>query len=155
MFWTAQFLLEMGRFAAKRPSPALQGVVLFDEADLYLPATGKPVTKEPMENALRRWRSAGLGVLLASQSPGDFDYKCRENVRNWFIGRVKEDTALNKMRPMLKEAKTDIAAKLPGLEAGQFFVVREGQVESLAAARSLVSAEQLPEAELLRLASNG
>ena len=153
LFWTAQFLLEVGRFAAKRPSAELQGVVLFDEADLYLPAVGKPVTKEPMENALRRWRSAGLGVLLSSQSPGDFDYRCRENVRNWFVGRVKEDTALSKMRPMLREAKTDIAAKLPGLEAGQFFLVREGQVESLAAARSLVRAEQLPNAEILRLAA--
>ena len=153
LFWTAQFLLEIGRFAAKWPSSRLQGVVLFDEADLYLPAAGKPVTKEPMENALRRWRSAGLGVMLATQSPGDFDYKCRENVRNWFVGRVKEDTALNKMRPMLKEARTDIAAKLPGLETGQFFVVRAGQVESLAAARSLIAAEQLSEAEILRLAS--
>ncbi len=156
LFWTAQFLLEMGRFAAKRPSPGqLQGVVLFDEADLYLPATGKPVTKEPMENALRRWRSAGLGVMLATQSPGDFDYKCRENVRNWFVGQVKENTALSKMRPMLKEARTDIAAKLPGLEAGQFFLVRAGQVESLAATRSLVAPEQLPEAEILQLAGGG
>ncbi len=153
LFWVAQFLLEIGRFAAKRPSGQLQGVVLFDEADAYLPAVGKPVTKEGMENALRRWRSAGLGVLLASQSPGDFDYKCRENVRNWFVGRVKEDTALSKMKPMLREAKTDIAAKLPGLEAGQFFVVREGKVESLAAERSLIVAQQLSEAEILQLSS--
>ena len=151
LFWVAQFLLEMGRFAAKRPSSRLQGVVLFDEADMYLPAVGKPVTKEGMENALRRWRSAGLGVLLASQSPGDFDYKCRENVCNWFVGRVKEDRALQKMRPMLREAKTDIAAKLPGLEAGQFFVVRAGRVESLAAGRSLITPRQLSEAEILQL----
>ncbi len=93
--------------------------------------------------------------MLASQSPGDFDYKCRENVRNWLVGRVKEDTALNKMRPMLKEARTDIAAKLPGLETGQFFVIRSGQVESLAATRSLITAEQLAEAEILRLAAAG
>ena len=153
LFWVAQFLLEMGRFAARRPSSRLQGVVLFDEADAYLPAVGRPVTKEGMENALRRWRSAGLGVLLASQSPGDFDYKCRENVRNWFVGRVKEDTALSKMRPMLREARTDIAAKLPALEAGQFFVVREGRVESLAGERSLIAAQQLSEEEILQLAS--
>ena len=153
LFWVTQFLLEIGRFAAKQPSNTLQGVVLFDEADLYLPAVGRPVTKEPMENALRRWRSAGLGVMLASQSPGDFDYRCRDNIRNWFVGRVKEDTAIKKMRPMLKEAKTDIAAKLPGLETGQFFLVREGRVESLAAGRSLVAAEQLSETEILRLAS--
>jgi hypothetical protein len=28
-----------------------------------------------------RARSAGVGVFLATQSPGDFDYKCKENVR--------------------------------------------------------------------------
>ena len=59
LFWVAQFLLEMGRFAAKRPSSRLQGVVLFDEADMYLPAVGKPVTKEETENALRRWVRRG------------------------------------------------------------------------------------------------
>ena len=154
LFWTAQFLLEMGRFAAKRPSATLQAVVLFDEADLYLPAVGKPVTKEPMENALKRWRSAGLGVLLASQSPGDFDYKCRDNVRTWFVGRVKEETALKKMRPMLREAKTDITAKLAGLGAGQFFVVRDGQVESLCCHRSLIAAQQLTDGEILRIAGD-
>ena len=131
----------------------MQGIVLFNEADLYLPAVGRPVTKEPMENALRRWRSAGLGVMLASRSPGDFDCKCRENVRNWFVGRVKESTALSKMRPMLKEARIDVAGKLPGLEAGRFFLVREGRVESLSAVRSLVAAEQLSEAKILRLAA--
>ena len=56
----------------------------------YLPAVGKPATKEPMENLLRRARSAGLGLLLATQSPGDFDYKCRDNIRTWFVGQVKE-----------------------------------------------------------------
>ena len=53
----------------------------------------------------------------------------------------------------LAETDWHIAAKLPGLEAGQFFLVREGQVESLAAERSLVRAEQLPDAEILRLAA--
>ncbi len=37
--------------------------------------------------------------MLATQSPGDLDYKCRENVRNWFVGLVKEPRALEKLKP--------------------------------------------------------
>jgi DNA helicase HerA-like ATPase len=91
-------------------------------------------------------------VLLASQSPGDFDYRCRQNICNWFVGKVTQETALAKMRPMLREAKTDIAAKLPSLGAGQFFLVRESNVEALAANRSLIDAQQIPDADILRLA---
>ena len=70
--------------------------MLFDEADLYLPAQRQPPTKGPMEDLLKRARATGVGLLLATQSPGDFDYKCRDNIRAWFVGRVKEETALGR-----------------------------------------------------------
>lgn len=152
LFWISQFLQEMNRYASKQPSDKLQAVLLFDEADLYLPATSKPSTKEPMENALKRFRSAGLGMFLATQSPGDFDYKAKDNIRNWFVGRVKEPTALAKMKPMLSEARIDVASKLPGQGPGQFYVIRDGAVTSLQAARSLVSPSQLSDEEILALA---
>lgn len=155
LFWVTQLLVELGRFASKKPSPHLQGVVLFDEADMYLPAVSKPPTKEPMENLLRRARSAGIGILLVSQSPGDFDYKCKENVRTWFLGLIKEKTAIEKMKPMLAEAKVDVAAKLPSQQVGQFFVIREGRVDSLAGDPSLIKTEQLTEVEILGLARQG
>jgi DNA helicase HerA-like ATPase len=61
-------LLEHPR--AKSPQRRLQAVFLFDEADIYLPAGMKqPATKAPMEDLLKRARSAGVGVFLASQSP--------------------------------------------------------------------------------------
>ncbi len=151
-FWVAQFLMEMARWSSRSPSKALQAAVLFDEADLYLPAVGKPATKEPMENLLKRGRSAGLGLLLATQSPGDFDYKCRENVRSWFVGRVKEPTALAKMKPMLSQSRIDVAARLPGQETGEFHLVRDGETVAFRADRSIVTTEQLPETEILALA---
>ena len=101
---------------------------MFDEADLYLPAVRQPPTKEPMENLLRRARSAGLGLLLATQSPGDFDYKCRDNIRTWFVGQVKEANSLAKMKPMLSECRVDVAARLPGQSTGQFHLIRDGDV---------------------------
>ena len=90
-FWVSQLLVAVSRWCAKSPQPHLQAVFLFDEADVYLPAgTKQPATKAPMEDLLKRARSAGVGVFLATQSPGDLDYKCKENVRTWLIGRVKE-----------------------------------------------------------------
>ncbi len=49
LFWVSQLLLELSRWMSKAPSDKLQAVVMFDEADWYLPATSKPPTKEPME----------------------------------------------------------------------------------------------------------
>jgi hypothetical protein len=151
-FWVTQLLLELGRWTSRTPSPRLQGVIFFDEADLYLPAQRKPSTKGPMEDLLRRARSAGLGMLLATQSPGDFDYKCRENIRTWMLGRIKEETAIRKMRPMLNEVPGDLAALLPGQKPGEFQVVRDGQAVRMQARRNALPAQQLPQEEILALA---
>ncbi|RYZ17844.1 MAG: ATP-binding protein, partial [Myxococcaceae bacterium] len=152
LFWVSQLLVEANRWASQHPSSRLQAVLLFDEADLYLPAMSMPATKQPMENLLKRARSAGIGVMLATQSPGDLDYKCRDNVRTWCVGRVKEDTAIRKLRPMFADARVDAAAKLPAQKQGQFHVLRDGQVEQLKADRNIIKTDQLSEDEILQLA---
>ena len=152
-FWVAQFLAEMARWTGRSPSKTLQAVVMFDEADLYLPASGQPSSKAPMESLLKRARSAGLGLFLATQSPGDFDYKCRDNIRSWFVGRVKEPTALNKMKPMLAETRGDLLGKLPGQGTGQFHLLREGTATAFQAHRSAIETQQVPEGEIPALAA--
>lgn len=151
-FWVAQLLIELGRWINEKPSISMQGVVFCDEADLYLPAQRQPATKQPMEDLLRRARSAGIGMLLATQSPGDFDYKCRDNIRTWFLGKIKEDTALNKMKPMLQGFGGDMAGRLPSQETGQFLLANEQGVTPFAAERCLIPPEQLPEEEILAVA---
>lgn len=152
MFWVAQLLIQLGRWASRRPSSTLQAAVMFDEADLYLPATSQPATKAPMENLLRRARSAGLGIMLASQSPGDFDYRCRDNIRTWYVGRITQPVAIQKMRPMLAEVRVDVASKLAGRQVGQFFALRGGDAASFTARLPAIMPEQLPEAQILKLA---
>lgn len=135
----------MDRGQAKNPADSLQAVFLFDEADLYLPATGAiPATKGPMESLLKRTRSAGLGMFLATQSPGDLDYRCRDQVLTWLIGRVKEPVAIAKLKPMLD--------KLAGQKAGEFYLVREADVTPVAADRNLIPTEQVTEDRILMLA---
>nr|QKW93798.1 DNA helicase HerA [Vitiosangium cumulatum] len=153
LFWVSQLLIEVSRWLGRNPASSLQAVLMFDEADMYLPATRQPATKQPMENLLRRARSAGLGVMLATQSPGDFDYKCRDTIRTWFIGRVKEKNSLEKMKPMLSEARVDFSAKIPTQSTGEFHAVREGNVQRVKADPSVLATEQLSDDELLRLAA--
>ena len=150
-FWVGQFLAAFDRWRAKNPSPRLQAVILLDEADVYLPAVGKPAAKGPLESLLRRGRSAGLGVFLATQSPGDLDYKGRDQILTWLLGRVKEPTAIAKLKPML-ERNPAAADKLAQQAAGEFFVVREGGVTSVQCDRNLVPTAQVPEDRVLALA---
>ncbi len=152
LFWVSQFLLDLNRYAQKNPSGKLQAVVLFDEADLYLPAVGKPSTKEPMESLLKRARSAGLGIMLATQSPGDLDYKSRDQISSWFVGKMKETTALNKLKPILSEAKVDVTNKLATQQVGEFYAIRAGEVTSLKANMSLIRADQVPLERIQELA---
>jgi hypothetical protein len=145
LFWVSQFLSEALRFCQRNPNDQLQAVVMFDEADLYIPANSKPATAEPLQSLLKRARSAGLGIMLATQSPGDLDYKSRDQITSWFIGRVREDTALKKLKSAFQsESGLDAAAVLPSQTVGEFHLVQEGVVRALKAQRSLIQATQVP-----------
>ena len=131
LFWVSQFLSEALRFCQRNPNDELQAVVMFDEADLYIPANSKPATAEPLQSLLKRARSAGLGMMLATQSPGDLDYKSRDQITSWFIGRVREDTALRKLKAAFQsESGLDPATALPGQTVGEFHLVQEGLVRA-------------------------
>jgi GTPase SAR1 family protein len=154
LFWVSQFLSEALRFCQRNPNDELQAVVMFDEADLYIPANSKPATAEPLQSLLKRARSAGLGMMLATQSPGDLDYKSRDQITSWFIGRVREDTALRKLKAAFQsESGLDPATSLPGQTVGEFHLVQEGLVRPMKAQRSLIGAEQVPFDRIEQLAA--
>ncbi|MEL6746587.1 MAG: helicase HerA-like domain-containing protein [Pseudomonadota bacterium] len=145
LFWVSQFLSEALRFCQRNPNDELQAVLLFDEADLYIPANGRPATSEPLQSLLKRARSAGVGVILATQSPGDLDYRSRDQITSWFIGRVREDTALRKLRAAFAaESGIDPAQVLPNQTVGEFHLIQEGDVTPIKSAMSLIKADQVP-----------
>jgi hypothetical protein len=154
-FWVARLLVELSRWASRAPSETLQALVMFDEADLYLPAgASKPSTKEPMQDLLRRGRSGGVGVMLASQSPGDFDYRVRDLITTWFVGKIGDKRSIDKMKPLF-EGRAGVAAKLAQQATGRFIAMGEGTAREIAAEPSLMKTEQLSEVEILELASAG
>jgi len=108
-----------------------------------------------MEDLLKRARSAGVGVFLATQSPGDLDYKSRENLLTWFVGKVGQDTAIEKLKPLLV-AKPGAADKLGAQGQDHFTLVRDGGgVVEMKSFESLLKTDQLSEAEILELARRG
>ncbi len=149
-FWVSRLLIELARLARKRPSKALQAVAFFDEADAYVPAVGAPPTKEPMFDLLRRARSGGLGVLLATQNPGDFDYKARDNIGTRLVGKVAQDRAIEKMRNLLG-SYPQVASRLATQPAGHFFVLTAGQAAEVKCDRSLMQTDQMSETDVLQL----
>jgi energy-coupling factor transporter ATP-binding protein EcfA2 len=150
-FWVSRFLIELARLARRRPSRELQGIAFFDEADAYLPAVGSPPTKDPMLELLRRARSGGLGVLLATQNPGDFDYRGRDNIGTWLVGKVGQPRAIEKMRNLLG-SYPNVAGRLANQPTGHFFVLSSNQAVEVRCDRAMMATEQLPEAEVVELA---
>jgi hypothetical protein len=150
-FWVSRLLIELARLGRRRPSKALQAVALFDEAEAYVPAVGTPPTKQPMFDLLRRARSTGIGVMLATQNPGDFDYKARDNIGTWLVGKVAQDRAIEKMRNLLAGYPT-VGARLATQPTGHFFVLAGGEAREIRCDRSLMTTEQLSDQELVELA---
>jgi hypothetical protein len=146
----SRLLIDLARLARVRPSKALQAVVFLDEADAYVPALGSPPTKEPMFDLLRRARSSGIGMLLATQNPGDLDYKARELIGTWLVGKVTQDRALEKMRHLLANYP-NVASRLATQPTGYFFVLANDSKE-IKCDRALMTTEQLADHEVTELA---
>jgi hypothetical protein len=150
VFWVSRFLVDLARWLERHPQGKLQGVALFDEADLYLPATSSPATKEPMMDLLRRARSKGFGMLLASQNPGDFDYRGRENISTWLVGNVSQDRSIGKLRDLLGDHPG--TAGLASLPRGQFLLLQTPPPREVRADRSLMETHELNPEDIIALA---
>jgi hypothetical protein len=151
--WVAHLIACLNRYAARSPSSELRLVFMIDEADVFMPAGSvKPPSKEPLQDLLKRARAAGLGVVLASQSPADFDYRSREQINTWFLGRIADQRSIDKMKPLF-EHRPAVGGKLGSQDPGRFVMLQDGGAVDLGRTPSLLRTEQIPEAELMDLAA--
>lgn len=71
---------------------SLRALLYIDEMFGYFPPHPRnPPTKEPILRLLKQARAFGLGLILATQNPGDLDYKGLSNAGTWFIGRLQSE----------------------------------------------------------------
>ncbi len=71
---------------------SLRALLYIDEMFGYFPPYPRnPPTKEPILRLIKQARAFGIGLILATQNPGDLDYKGLSNAGTWFIGRLQSE----------------------------------------------------------------
>jgi hypothetical protein len=86
---------------------SLRALMYIDEMFGYFPPYPKnPPTKEPILRLLKQARAFGLGMILATQNPGDLDYKGLSNAGTWFIGRLQSENDRVKVMSGLESLAT-------------------------------------------------
>ncbi|MHA1732623.1 MAG: ATP-binding protein, partial [Promethearchaeota archaeon] len=108
----------------------LRALLYFDELFGFMPPVRKTPSKQILLLLLKQARSFGLGLVLATQNPGDLDYRGLGNIGTWFVGRLAAKTDIQKVSRGLRsvlEAQgkvedeiRDVLNKIQGLKPGQF-----------------------------------
>jgi hypothetical protein len=99
-------------------TPSLRAILYVDEMFGYFPPYPKnPPTKEPLLRLIKQARAFGIGLVLATQNPGDLDYKGLSNAGTWFIGRLSSENDRKKVMDGLKSmASADESIDLRDVE---------------------------------------
>jgi hypothetical protein len=143
----------------RNPNPELQALFYIDEVAPFIPPVKKPSCKEDLELLFKQARKFGIGCLIATQNPGDVDYKSLSQFGTWVIGRLATRQDLKKIEPALRSvagASTDaVVDALPSLKPGELVAIAPDHFDAPCplASRRLVTAHQtLDEAMIERLA---
>ncbi len=114
---------------------SLRALFYMDEVFGYFPPVAAPPAKKPLLTLLKTARAYGLGMVLATQNPGDIDYKGLANVGTWFVGRLTtERDRMRLLEGMADESiegvsRADLGRLIAGLKQREFVLrsVRGGE----------------------------
>lgn len=91
------------------------------------------VSKPALNLLLRQGRAFGICCILATQNPGDIDYKGLSNCQTWIIGRLATKRDRDKIRQGICDAEVnfgDMDQVLASVEPGEFVIHKKsGAVE--------------------------
>lgn len=97
----------LGSMRTMSGTTSLRALLYFDEVFGHFPPYPKnPPTKQPLLRLLKQARAFGIGLVLATQNPGDLDYKGLSNAGTWFIGRLQTENDKKKVLDGLATAAT-------------------------------------------------
>ena len=122
-FFVAQIAMMLYRWMLSNPSTELQALLYIDEIAPFLPPVSKPASKDILRLLFKQARKYGVGCMLATQNPGDVDYRSLSQVSTYFLGRIMTEQDIKKVDQIAKSISPDASAvlnELPRLEAGHF-----------------------------------
>ncbi|MFT4310380.1 MAG: ATP-binding protein [Candidatus Woesearchaeota archaeon] len=106
----------------KGGSPSLKYMLYIDElAGFIPPSPANPPVKKLLEMLIRQARAFGLSVIVATQSPGDIDYKLLGNMATRFIGKLRTPNDIEKVALAMHMAPAQLREEIHDLKTGEFY----------------------------------
>ncbi len=114
---------------------SIQCAMFIDEIAPYIPPVRKPACKTSLELLFRQGRKYGVSCLIATQSPGDIDYKAIGQFSTFTLGALNTDQDIKKVKKRVESLAPKevdfITGQMPALKPGQFLVVSPDEYESV------------------------
>ena len=122
----------------------LRFLLYFDEVVGYCPPIREPPSKKGLLLLIKQGRAFGLGIVLATQNPGDIDYKALSNVNVRLIGRLLTQRDIDKVKVGL-DLPEDSALTIQTLEKAKFLCqISDPRTSGLVSPRWLMSYHRGP-----------
>ena len=146
----------------KSKNSQVQCAMFIDEIAPYIPPVRIPASKKNLELLFRQGRKYGVSSLIATQSPGDIDYKSVGQFSTIIIGALNTKQDIEKVKKRLESLSpkdTELIIKsLPSLRSGEFIVVSPNAFDTAMTikVRWLVTEHRvIPENSLKNIIPNG
>ncbi|MCZ7679762.1 MAG: DUF853 family protein [Sandaracinaceae bacterium] len=127
------------RVDAVQREPRAAGALLPRRGRALRAPVRKPACKEGLSLLFKQARKYGVCCLMATQNPGDVDYKAMAQFATWALGRLTTRQDLKKIEPTVKSLapveSDDVLGRLPSLEPGQLVLLAPDQLDAPAAMR--------------------
>jgi DNA helicase HerA-like ATPase len=121
--------LQIALFAYFRANPVrdrpLGGLLVMDEAQIFVPAGAATPSAESTRTLIAQVRKYGLGMLLATQMPKGLHNSVPGNTVNQFIGRLTAPAQLGAAEQMA-QARGSTLDNVGKLGSGVFYAATEG-----------------------------
>lgn len=124
-YFVASVANKLYQWMLEHPQDALQGLFVLDEIAPFLPAgSEKPLCKPILKLLFKQARKYGIGCVIATQNPGDIDYKAFSQFGTWAIGRLNLKQDIKKIKQALKslDEQIDLETTLPKFKTGEFLL---------------------------------
>ena len=111
----------------------LQCAMFIDEVAPYIPPVKAPACKQSLELLFRQGRKYGVSCIIATQSPGDIDYKAIGQFSTFVLGTLNTKQDIEKVKRRLESVAPKeidfISNKLPALKPGNFLAISPDEFE--------------------------
>lgn len=106
---------------SKGGSEELKYILYIDELAGFIPAPpANPSTKRQLELLIRQARAFGLGIIVATQNPGDIDYKIFGNIGSRFVGKLRTQLDMEKVAAGMELDPSTLREQMSSLQTGDF-----------------------------------